>query len=133
MTRNDLKEATQYYSEKVSDVTRQLNLAGLGIIWIFRVGGPESGGIPWGNFFLVPMGLMVLSLGCELWQYVHYTYLWDAEYRKCIEAEMPDTEEIPNWDSSKVKRGKRLFYAKVGLTGTAFLMLVAMIGRALAS
>jgi hypothetical protein len=44
---------------------------------------------------------------------------------------MPDDQEIPNWDSSKVRLGKKVFYGKVILTGAAFLMLVAMIGRAL--
>jgi hypothetical protein len=131
MTRDKLREARDYFSEKVSDVTRQLNLAGLAIIWIFRVGGEHSGGVPWGKFFLFPMLLLVISLGCDLGHYFYYAWVWDDEYRKTIKAKMEPDAEIPNWDSSTVQLGRWLFYAKVTLTVAAFAMLVAMIGKAM--
>ena len=131
MTRKDLKEAKNYYSEKASDVTRQLNLAGLGIIWIFRVGGENGGGVLWDDFFLLPMALLACSLGLELWHYVYFTHEWSSEYRKCIKAGLDEDAEIPNWDSSIVETGNKFFWAKVSLTVIAFAMLIGMIADAL--
>lgn len=131
MTRKKLKEARDYFTEKVSDVTRQLNLAGLGIIWIFRIGGKENGGVLWADFFLVPMLLLVLALGFDVAHYMYYAFNWDAEYKKCLKNGIPENEEIPNWDSSIVDLGRWFFRGKVLLTAVAFLMLVSMIAAAL--
>ncbi len=47
----DLKETKNYYTQKLSDVNRNLSFAGIAVIWIFEYG--ESGA------FKIPEGLVI--------------------------------------------------------------------------
>ncbi len=65
-----------YYalSGKASDVARQLALAGIAVVWIFKNerGGPLA--VP--KELLVPAALFVVTLALDLFQYVLSTIIW---------------------------------------------------------
>jgi hypothetical protein len=66
--RNDYYEA----SGVVSLISRQLNFAGIAVIWLLKV-GTNSGGISFSGELLVPLYCFVAALGADLLQYVYKT------------------------------------------------------------
>ena len=70
-----MREDYEFFTGKVSEIVRQLNLAGIAIIWIFRV-GKEAGGIQYSPSLKWSLGLFVLSLTFDLVQYVYQSIVW---------------------------------------------------------
>jgi hypothetical protein len=78
-----LKEARDNYdrrSSKLSDVVRQLNFAGLAVIWLFRT-GDKTGGIPYSNCLLWPLGLFICSATFDLLHYAYASAAWGIFHR----------------------------------------------------
>lgn len=65
-----------YYesSGKVSELTRQLALAGIAVVWIFRVGTDHAPKFP--KELLYALLFFVLTLAVDLLQYLYKTLLW---------------------------------------------------------
>ena len=64
-----------YHSGKVSDITRQLNFAGIAIIWLFKIGESHHVFVlP--NTLLYCLVLFVFSLSFDLLQYLYYSFVW---------------------------------------------------------
>lgn len=74
----DLKEEYYFATGTVSTVVRQMALAGIAIIWIFKVGKEQSGGIQFTAAMLVPLRLFILVLAADLLQYVFKSAVWGA-------------------------------------------------------
>jgi hypothetical protein len=83
MANISLEDARDYYvrhSTKASDVARQLSLAGLAVVWIFK--SDQGGGV-----YAVPHALMwpslilVAALFSDLMQYVWGSLVWGAFQR----------------------------------------------------
>jgi hypothetical protein len=74
MKLSEIRDCYYESSCKVSDIVRQLGLAGIAIIWIFKV-GTESGGIKYSKELLLPLGVLIGSLALDLLQYVYKTAL----------------------------------------------------------
>lgn len=74
MKLKDLRDASDTFSGKLSELVRQLSFAGIAVIWIFRI-GHESGGIAYSNELLYPLGCFVLSL---CFDFFHYLYGYSA-------------------------------------------------------
>lgn len=75
---------SDYYeaSGKVSELVRQLDFAGIAVIWIFKIGKDEAGGVHFSKALLWPLALFVLSLAFDLLQYVYKTaFLGVLNYR----------------------------------------------------
>lgn len=73
MKLSDYKKDYQEFSGKASDVARQLAFAGIVLIWIFRVEGPQAQRLP--EQLLLPSALLVLALGADLLQYILSTII----------------------------------------------------------
>jgi hypothetical protein len=63
-----------YYTQKAGDLTRQLGLAGIGVIWLFRFTTTSGLTIP--TEFSLPAALIVLSLALDLTQYLVGISFW---------------------------------------------------------
>ena len=77
-----LKDARDYYyfnSGKTSDLTRQLGLAGIAIIWIFKYEVLGVQKVP--ENLLLPLGLIVVGLALDLLQYAIATGVWGIFHR----------------------------------------------------
>jgi hypothetical protein len=78
----NLKDAYDYYSfnsGKASDIARQLDFAGLAIIWIFRTEAGPNQLVP--KALIVPAALIVIALSFDLMQYVTGAGAWGI-YRR---------------------------------------------------
>ena len=90
-----LKEALDSYyeySRKASDIIRYLGLAGLGIIWIFRV--QTATGISLSKELTLPTILLILSLVLDLLQYIAGTIIWGVFHRLKEKKGVKENEEI---------------------------------------
>jgi len=120
-----------YYeaTAKVSEIVRQLDLAGIGVIWIFRV-GTESGGIKYSSSLLLPLALFVASLAFDLLQYAYKSLVWGAlnsHYWRIHRNNDVDVSISGKWNWFSAF----LFWSKTVLTLVAYTMLFIFIFRQL--
>jgi len=130
----NLQEAREIYGKrtsKLSEVVRQLNFAGIGIIWVFRV-GEKSGGIPYSQFLLWPLGLLIVSATCDILHYAYGSAAWGI-FHSLKEKELKH-------DGSKIFRAPRqinwpsnfFFWSKASSTVVAFALLIQYVAHNLA-
>jgi hypothetical protein len=78
MKLKDSKEYYSFFTGKVSDIVRQLGLAGIGLVWVFKI---DLNGKP-----VIPPDLItaakwvVIGLGLDLLQYVYGSFVWGIFY-----------------------------------------------------
>ncbi|MFM0261874.1 hypothetical protein [Paraburkholderia sediminicola] len=93
----DVREKYYEHSKKASDVSRQLALAGIAVVWLFKtsIAGVAIGayGLPSALFW--PTLLMLVSLALDLLQYVWQAALWGTVSRSQEKQHGTDTVE---WD-----------------------------------
>jgi hypothetical protein len=121
-----IEEARDYFTGELSKAVRQLDLAGLGILWIIRVGGKDAAGIVFDKFLLWPMLGLALSLLCDFCHYAYGSFIWDQQAQLGSESTMHRKESL-----RLGKVGRFFFWAKTVLCGAAFVLLTGYIGAAL--
>ncbi|HYJ05185.1 MAG TPA: hypothetical protein VEX43_08625 [Chthoniobacterales bacterium] len=126
MTISDLKEEYYFATGTVSTVVRQMALAGIAIIWIFKVGKDESGGIPFTPAMLVPLRLFILVLVADLLQYAFKSAVWGAlQHHYWNKFKDPDKLVEPsrfwNWPTNT------LFWVKTALCVFAYYQLFLLV------
>src|SRR5262245_20433761 len=117
-----LKDAyDRYYnrSTKLSDVVRQLNFAGIAIIWLFRT-GDKNGGIPFHNFLLWPLGFLIVSATCDLLQYVYASAAWGIFHRNKEKKLRNDSDATFRAPAVINRPTLFFFWGKTGLTVGAY-------------
>ena len=119
----EIRDAYYQASGKVSEIVRQLSLAGIAVIWVFRIGGENSGGVRYTSDSLWALGLLVAALGADLMQYVYNTLLWgwlNRRYWKKYKNNERDVDvsEWVNWATLL------LFWIKVIFALVAYGLLV---------
>jgi hypothetical protein len=67
------------YSGKASDISRQLALAGIAVIWLFKKEVANQVSIP--EQLILPGILIVAALACDLLQYCAGSIIWWLFYR----------------------------------------------------
>ena len=80
MKLKDARELYYFYSGKTSDLVRQLGLAGIAVIWIFKYDVQGIPKIP--QSLLPPLILIVLGLALNLLQYAVATSIWGIFQRR---------------------------------------------------
>lgn len=124
-----LKDAREYYNQrstKLSEVVRQLNFAGIAVIWLFRT-GEKTGGIPYNDSLLWPLGFLVASATFDLLQYAYASAAWGI-FHRAKEKELNHNQETEfhapaaiNWLSNF------FFWGKAIMTVAAYFLLVTYI------
>jgi len=131
----DTRAEYYYFTGKVSDIVRQLGLAGVAIIWVFKTESEGKKTIPEG---LVPAGVLILlGLATDLLQYAAGTIIWDRfNIKKENELEEKRTEKEAHGEdydpeaedfsapSSINDLTKTLFWVKFLLMFLAYLYLI---------
>jgi hypothetical protein len=133
----DLREAYQFFSEKTSELVRNLGFAGIALIWIFKVTVGNRDVVP---SELVPAGtLIVIGLALDLLHAIVGTATWGI-YNRIKEKELdaraekdqnfnPEEEDFLapvsiNWPALV------LFWAKIVAMLIAYVMLIEfLIGK----
>ncbi|MCF8260470.1 MAG: hypothetical protein K9J12_06825 [Melioribacteraceae bacterium] len=100
MRLKDVRENYNYYSQKTSDIIRQLNFAGIAIIWIFKTVGISNQSIP--SELVLPAIFIIISLGLDLLQYISGSLVWGIynrlkEFKKVKEDENFLAPRYFNW------------------------------------
>ncbi len=116
-------ETAREYTTKVSEITRNLGLAGLGIIWIFKtdVGGRLI--VP-PDLFL-PGLLLVLGLAFDLLQYVVSAEAWIRITMKNENAKLNEFT-VPPWINHF---GTFFYWLKILTIGAAYFFLMRFLAK----
>lgn len=128
MKLKDAREFYYFHSGKTSDLVRQLALAGIAVVWIFRY---EVQGVPKIPVqLLAPLSLIVLSLTLDLLQYAVATGLWGAFQRRKERDGVKEDAEFTaprqlNWPALT------FFWLKVVATASAYYFLLKYLARTL--
>jgi hypothetical protein len=105
-----LKEAQDTYesrSTRVSEIVRQLNLAGIAVIWLFR-NGDKTGGIPYNDALLWPLGFFIISAGFDLLQFAYASAAWgifSRQQEKKLNQRIDEKERKRGNEERRRKRG----------------------------
>lgn len=99
MKLKDARDNYYFYTGKASELVRQLGLAGIAVIWLYK---KEVAGVPKiPEELLLPLVLIVLGLALDLLQYVSASIIWGVFQRwKEKRVEEDDEFEAPrqlNW------------------------------------
>lgn len=130
MKLSDYRNDYYFFSGKVSEIARQLGLAGLAVIWIFKI--EKSGPLAVPSELYLPAKLFVVSLALDLLQYAVSTAIWGAFHRYHEWKEIKDDAELEapsyfNWPSNC------LFWGKLVLVLAGYLALYEYISKLLAN
>lgn len=123
-----IADTRDIFTKQLSDLTRQLSLAGIAIIWLLKAGGGNAAHVWFSRFLLVPLLLLTLSLGCDLYQYAYSSWFWDAEAQKGAASNLTREESLVIG-----RQARKLFWLKFWLCAAAMASLVGYIGAALVS
>jgi len=129
MKLKDARDFYYFYSGKTSDLVRQLGLAGIAVVWIFKFEVKGTPKIPESLF--IPLGLIVFGLALDFLQYAIATGIWGIFHRrKELENVGEEAEFLAprqfNWPSNS------LFVAKVLSIGAAYFFLLKYVASAVA-
>jgi hypothetical protein len=79
MKLSDAREAYEALSGKASDIVRQISLAGIALIWVFKSGSQEA---PVIDGRLIRASLFIfIALFCDFLQYLAGTTIWVFYFR----------------------------------------------------
>lgn len=122
-----LWEVYDYHTETLSTISRQLGLAGLAIVWIFKTEAAGNYEVPaelvWPTIFLVG------GLATDFLHYLVASEIWKFYARRKENAGIPQTDEF--LVSSKINLPiNLLFYTKLVFTIVAYALLLSfLIGK----
>ena len=121
MKLSGVREAYYFHSGKVSDITRQMALAGVGLIWVFRSQEPGQMKVP--NDLIPAAVLIVIGLTLDFLQYVAGTLLWGIRARKLENAGTTDETNVslPDWINYPALV---FFWTKMLATISAYVVLI---------
>ena len=92
MNLREAKSAYEELSAKASDVIRQLSLAGIALIWIFRTNADQT---PTLHQDLLRGALFItVALACDLLQYLIGTLIWFRYFRYREKRGTPEEEDF---------------------------------------
>jgi hypothetical protein len=122
----DARDLYYFYSGKTSDIVRQLGLAGIAVVWLFKqeVGGAPKVSEP----LLLPLALIVLGLALDLLHYAVATAIWGSYQRLKERGGVGEDDEFKaprqlNWP------GLTFFWLKVVAIATAYVVLLTHLAR----
>jgi hypothetical protein len=126
MKLSKLREDRDYFTQKLGDIVRQLDFAGIGIIWVFRTGGPGTGGIHYGRELILPMLFLAASLAFDLLHYGYASLVWDLTYRHYDKKRVTEDTDIrvPEYINYPTRF---FFWGKAILCAVAFGFLLSFL------
>ena len=103
----EYKEDYYHFTGKLSDINRNMALAGIAIVWLFKKG--ESDEIRICTELIMPLIIFAVSLSLDMIQYIYQSLLCFIAYKKFdkkhkndpnkkeIDVEHPEKYNIPTW------------------------------------
>lgn len=129
MNLKDIRELYYDRTGKLSDITRQLNFAGIAVVWIFRI-GQNNGGIPFASCLLLAIKLFVISLCLDLLHYAYAAIAWGTLHGIREGKGIPEDTDIgaPFWINWPALF---FFWMKIIVAVSGYAILITYIGRKL--
>ena len=130
MKLDGIRSELAFYSGKVSDLARQLALAGIAVVWLFKVDrAGQTPAIP--QELVAPMFLLVVTALADFLQYAYGTVAYHIRY-ETAERQMKK-DQLPADHNFKVSRVHVLrfmdvmFYLKIATVIIAYALLARFI------
>jgi hypothetical protein len=101
-----------------------LDFAGIAVIWILKT-EPVKFGIAFDKFLYYPLGAFVLSLACDLMQYLWASAVWDNAYR--IYSKTKDSSDAVEIAHSWTIPTRVFFWAKAVISIIGYVLLFGFI------
>lgn len=129
MKLEDLRKIYQDRTSSLSTITRQLALAGVGVLWVLRT-GEKHGTIAFVSVLKYSFALYVLALGFDLLQYAYSSLAWGVFNRLKEKQDVADDEVFHappaiNWPTLF------FFWGKVLFTIAGYAILLSALGAQL--
>ena len=129
MKRENVRKNYDDATGTLSEVTRQLALAGIAAIWLVRT-GDTKGVLTYSQPLQYSLLLFVVALGCDLLQYAYKSAAWGIYNRIKEWQNIPADQEFQapapiNWPALV------FFWAKVGLTAAGYVIFLCVVGKQL--
>ncbi|MEJ1222918.1 hypothetical protein [Sediminicola sp. 1XM1-17] len=121
MELKEYKQKSHNYTEKASEIARNLNFAGIGIIWVVKTTFPE---LKLSDFqLLFPLILITISLILDFLQYLIGGIIWIAFYKSKEKVGVAKTADVksPEW-RNRVLYG--FYYLKIASIFFAYIFIV---------
>lgn len=111
----DYREAYYAFSKQVSDIIRQLALAGLGVVWILKPTPVPGINAQFPMDLLWPSLALLIALALDLLQYITASIIWRLQYRALERSNIADREnhDFGDHESWKEQVITTLFAIKV--------------------
>jgi hypothetical protein len=122
---SELRDGYYDAAGKVSERVRQFSLAGIGVIWILRV-GEHTGGITYNEVLFWPLGIFVAGLAVDFVQYLYKSIIWGSLNTYYWRKHGDNDKEITisgKWNWPTVV----FFWSKAALTIIGFAILLTFI------
>lgn len=124
----EYKDTYEYFSGKLSDITRNLSFMGFGVVWILIGGldGFKLGFIP--PILKWVLGILVLYQILDISHYVYQTITWYNYFRK-LEKENGETCERCDFTAPEeyAERAWYIYWSKIAIVVAAFILLLIYI------
>lgn len=126
MKLKDALDNYYFHSGKTSELVRQLGIAGIAVIWLFRFEVQGTPKIPEQLFW--PLMLIVVGLACDLLQYSAATWVWQVFIRHKELAGVSHEEEF--LAPEKINTFALVFFwVKVAVIVCAYIFLFLYLAR----
>lgn len=99
LTLREVSENAEDYSDRTSQAFRPLVMTGIAVVWLFKVGDENAGGVAWDVVLAWSLGFFTLALVADLLHYVAGTLFWLGLYKKLEkpDADMDAKVVVPHW------------------------------------
>lgn len=124
MKLSEYRKIANDYTAKASEITRQLNLGGIGIVWLFK--SSESGPLL-ERFLIFPLIFLSLALLLDLIQYVIGGLTWITFFREHEKNVGLGSDPDIQAPSSKSRPIYILYYLKIIFMLFAYFFIVGFL------
>lgn len=121
MKLSEYRKIANDYTGRASEITRQLSLGGIGIIWLFK--SSESGPLL-DRFLIFPLIFLSLALLMDLIQYVIGGWTWITFFREHEKSAEPGSDPNIQAPPSKSRPLYIFYYLKIIFMLLAYFFLV---------
>ena len=120
MKLSEFRKRSHEYTSKASEITRQLVLAGIAIIWLFK----EKDTNALDSFAILPLIVLGFALLFDLVQYIVGGQLWISFFREKEREAKPGEDPDIKAPAKLSKVLYNLYWTKIGLTGIAYVLII---------
>ena len=122
MNLEDYKFKSHVYTAKASDIGRQINFAGIGIVWIIKTANVS---LDLSNpLLLIPLILICTSLLLDFIQYLLGGVLWIGFYNKKIKDGVSDSTDIEPKSAWRAIVLYHFYFGKFVLMFAAYVFVI---------